>query len=100
METDQDSVTASIKRLNLDEKDGQSGIGINEDRWDWELLVRQLARHDSFNFGGILECLPRALLNRRRIWRLLDEARQDDVDPWNFRSWDPCKESFTEIDGF
>lgn len=100
METDQDSFVTSIKRLGIDEQNGQSGINMDEDMWDWELLVRQLARHDSFKFGGILECLPRALLNRRRIWRLLDEARQDDVDPWKFRSYDICKGSYTEIDGY
>lgn len=97
--TDQDSLATSIKHLGIDEQDGQSRIEIDEDMWEWELLVRQLARHDSFKFGGILECLPRALLNRRKIWRLLDEARQDDVDLFKFRTWNPCKWSFTEIEG-
>lgn len=91
MVTDQDSLAKSIECLGIDEQDGQSRIEIDEDMWDWELLVRQLARHDSFEFGGILECLPRALLNRQRIWRLLDEARQDDVDQHKLRRWAPCK---------
>lgn len=82
--------TTSVKNLPIDEReDGGANAALvddveeDENLWDWELLVRQLARHDSFDFGGILECLPRALLNRRRIWRLLDEARKGDVSADN-----------------
>ncbi|EEA24324.1 hypothetical protein PMAA_083290 [Talaromyces marneffei ATCC 18224] len=86
--------TTSVKNMRIDEReDGGAGAALvfsgnveeDENLWDWELLVRQLARHDSFDFRATLECLPRALLNRHRIWRLLDEARKDDVgakDTW------------------
>ena len=47
--------------------------------WDWELLVRQLAQPEVFEPGGVMESAPLALRNRRRIWRLLDEARRNDI---------------------
>lgn len=46
-----------------------------EDIWDWEQLVRQLAPPDAFEPGNLMENAPLRLRNRRRIWRLLDEAR-------------------------
>ena len=58
------------------DKDG----GIYEDgvkiRWDWELLVRQLAQDDCFEATGKLEKAPDGLRNRRRIWRCLDETKK------------------------
>lgn len=57
----------------------------DENLWDWELLVRQLAQLDAFEPGGVMESAPWALRNRRRIWRLLDDARREDAD--TFKIW-------------
>jgi hypothetical protein len=51
-----------------------------ENAWDWELLVRQLAQTDVFESGKLMEHAPLALRNRRRIWRLVDEARVDNSE--------------------
>lgn len=61
--------------------------------WDWEQLVRQLAQVDAFESGRSMErAPPLELRNRRRIWRLLDEARVDDVQEYamriQFEKWD------------
>lgn len=89
--TDQETLTTSIQKFSITEHDNSqknsdpsSNISFDDGLWDWELLVRQLGRNDSFACGGILESLPRALVNRWRIWRLLDVARQDDVDSEDF----------------
>jgi hypothetical protein len=88
--TGRDTLTGSIQDLSINKQAVQADMGqsssieLDEDLWDWERLVRQLARYDSFEFGGVLECLPGALLNRRRIWRLLDEARQDDTSSMKY----------------
>lgn len=71
------SVHGSLTDENADTSVQQSD---NENLWDWELLVRQLAQLDSFEPGGVMESLPYALRNRRRIWRLLEEARRDDTN--------------------
>ncbi|KAE8553864.1 hypothetical protein EYB25_002402 [Talaromyces marneffei] len=87
---DRDILTGSIRDLSVNKQAVQADMGqspsieLDEDLWDWERLVRQLARYDSFELGGVLECLPEALLNRRRIWRLLDEARQDDTSSMKY----------------
>lgn len=47
--------------------------------WNWELLARQLSQiviHDPYD--KTLD-LPLGLRNRRRIWRILEEGRIDDV---------------------
>lgn len=44
--------------------------------WKWEFLINQLQQPELEN--SALQ-LPLALLNRRRIWRLLEEARIGDV---------------------
>jgi hypothetical protein len=53
--------------------------------WDWEQLVRQLAQVEAFETGHPMEHAPFALRNRRRIWRILDEARMDDVHDYAMR---------------
>jgi hypothetical protein len=53
-----------------------------EDFWDWELLVRTLAQVEVFEPGSLLEHAPLRLRNRRRIWRLLEEAEDGDIDEW------------------
>ncbi|CEN60723.1 hypothetical protein ASPCAL03156 [Aspergillus calidoustus] len=53
-----------------------------ENFWDWELLARQLAQVDIFREGSRMESAPLGLRNRRRIWRLLEEARIDDIEPY------------------
>ena len=47
--------------------------------WDWELLVRQLSRKTIHEPDDVSIKLPLQLRNRRRIWRLLEEARVGDV---------------------
>jgi hypothetical protein len=46
--------------------------------WDWELLVRQLAQVEVFEDGNIMADVQLGLRNRRRIWRLVDDARMGD----------------------
>lgn len=49
----------------------------SDNGFDWELLVRQLAQLDVFEPGT---AMPHpGLRNRRRIWRILEEMRIDDV---------------------
>lgn len=47
-----------------------------DDFWDWEMLARQLAQTEIFEDGNLMDQLPWGLLNRRRIWRLIDEAER------------------------
>ena len=47
--------------------------------WDWELLGRQLSQVKIHQPSDETLRLPLGLRNRRRIWRLLEEARVDDV---------------------
>lgn len=48
-------------------------------RWNWELLVRQLSLKKIHEPDDISIELPLQLRNRRRIWRLFEEARVEDV---------------------
>lgn len=43
------------------------------EEWDWERLVRRLAREELFRSPYRLEGLPAGLMNRRRIWRLCQD---------------------------
>lgn len=57
--------------------------------WDWERLVRELAQVEVFESGNLMEHAPLGLRNRRRIWRLLDEARVDDIKEYASRkTWE------------
>jgi hypothetical protein len=53
-----------------------------EDVWDWERLVRTLAQVEVFEPGNPLQHAPLRLRNRRRIWRLLEEAEDEDIKKW------------------
>lgn len=53
-----------------------------EEVWDGERLVRTLAQVDVFEPGQPLEHAPLRLRNRRRIWRLLEEAEDGDINEW------------------
>ncbi|KAF5860094.1 hypothetical protein ETB97_002055 [Aspergillus alliaceus] len=53
-----------------------------EDVWDWELLVRTLAQVEVLEPGNPLQHVPLRLRNRRRIWRLLEEAEYEDIKLW------------------
>ncbi|GFF34306.1 contactin [Aspergillus udagawae] len=53
-----------------------------EEVWDWESLVRTLAQLEVFEPGQPLEHAPLRLRNRRRIWRLLEEAEDEDIEGW------------------
>ncbi|KAE8144894.1 hypothetical protein BDV25DRAFT_165856 [Aspergillus avenaceus] len=53
-----------------------------ENTWDWEHLVRTLAQVEVFEPGHPLEHAPLRLRNRRRIWRLLEEAEDKDIREW------------------
>jgi len=48
-------------------------------RWNWELLARQLSHTKIHTPDDMSLRLPLPLRNRRRIWRLLEEARVDDI---------------------
>ena len=48
-------------------------------RWNWELLVRQLSLKKIHEPDNRSIKLPLQLRNRRRIWRLFEEARVHDV---------------------
>jgi hypothetical protein len=61
----------------------------DESAWDWELLVRQLAQVEVFEKGNLMASAPLGLRNRRRIWRLVDEARLDDM----YEELDPDKDA-------
>ncbi|KAI1267530.1 hypothetical protein F5Y18DRAFT_424637 [Xylariaceae sp. FL1019] len=64
----------------------------DENSWDWELLVRHLAQPDVFeNRGRLHGCKVSGLWNRRRIWKLLDNARLGNVvflQPEALVSWE------------
>ncbi|KAL9087050.1 MAG: hypothetical protein Q9165_006878 [Trypethelium subeluteriae] len=62
------------------EKDASTD-GSEDSRWDWELLVRQLAQPNVFDEGQPLTDVPIGLKNRRRIWQLLDDMYLGDVQP-------------------
>ncbi|KAI6081518.1 hypothetical protein F4821DRAFT_25144 [Hypoxylon rubiginosum] len=47
--------------------------------WDWELIVCQLSQVVIHDPSDKTLSLPLGLRNRRRIWRLLEDARLDDV---------------------
>ena len=47
--------------------------------WNWELLVRKLSIKTIHEPDDKSIDLPLQLRNRRRIWRLLEEARIHDV---------------------
>ena len=47
--------------------------------WDWELLVRKLSIKTIHEPDDESIDIPLQLRNRRRIWRLLEEARMNDV---------------------
>ena len=47
--------------------------------WDWYGLVKRLMVPSIHEPGDISLSLPLGLKNRRRIWRLLEEARVNDV---------------------
>ncbi|KAH1375050.1 hypothetical protein KXX16_009423 [Aspergillus fumigatus] len=53
-----------------------------EEVWDGERLVRTLAQVDVFEPGQPPEHAPLRLRNRRRIWRLLEEAEDGDINEW------------------
>ncbi|KAE8416500.1 hypothetical protein BDV36DRAFT_284520 [Aspergillus pseudocaelatus] len=53
-----------------------------DDVWDWERLVRTLAQVEVFEPGNPLQHAPLRLRNRRRIWRLLEEAEDEDIEEW------------------
>lgn len=48
-------------------------------RWDWESLLRSLSQPDIQMPGHKSLQIPLALRNRRRIWRILEEARVNDL---------------------
>lgn len=48
------------------------------DEWNWELLMRQLAQDNLQEPRKVLEDLPFALKNRRRIWRLVADIMATD----------------------
>jgi hypothetical protein len=62
----------------LESRRSDSASSYTEGEWDWELLVRQLAQVDVFNDENIIANVQLRLRNRRRIWRLVDEARMGD----------------------
>lgn len=47
--------------------------------WNWELLIRQLSQMKIHEPNDTSLKLPLALRNRRRIWRLLEEAKVNDI---------------------
>ncbi|KAH8678383.1 hypothetical protein BX600DRAFT_507334 [Xylariales sp. PMI_506] len=47
--------------------------------WDWERLARSFSQVDIYEPTNATLDLPLGLRNRRRIWRVLEEARLDDV---------------------
>lgn len=53
-----------------------------EGNWNWELLVRKLTQLEIHEPGDTSLELPLQLKNRRRIWRLLEEARVGDYAEW------------------
>ncbi|KAI1393090.1 uncharacterized protein F4822DRAFT_393052 [Hypoxylon trugodes] len=50
-----------------------------EGNWDWKALGRQLSRVEIHTPSDETLNLPLGLRNRRRIWRLLEDARVDDI---------------------
>lgn len=51
----------------------------NGGNWDWRLLMHQLAQVCIHEPGDTSMQLPLQLRNRRRIWRILEQARVGDV---------------------
>jgi len=51
----------------------------HSETWNWELLIRKISQTTIHEPNDKTLTLPVALRNRRRIWRLLEEARVDDV---------------------
>ncbi|KAG9949048.1 hypothetical protein KCU85_g4492, partial [Aureobasidium melanogenum] len=47
--------------------------------WDWESLIRSLSQPDIYMPSHESLQIPLSLRNRRRIWRILEEARVDDL---------------------
>jgi hypothetical protein len=54
--------------------------------WDWERLIRQLSQSGFLDyiakaagFSNFLPHVPYGLRNRRRIWRILEEMKLDDM---------------------
>lgn len=47
-------------------------------RWHWESLLRSLSQPDIYMPSNDTLHLPLSLRNRRRIWRILEEARVND----------------------
>lgn len=52
----------------------------SEGSWNWELLVRQMSQVSIHEPDDASIDLPKGLRNRRRIWRLLAEARVGDIE--------------------
>ncbi|KAE8380574.1 hypothetical protein BDV26DRAFT_279480 [Aspergillus bertholletiae] len=50
--------------------------------WNWERLVRTLAQVEVFEPGNPLQHAPLRLRNRRRIWRILEKAKDEDIEEW------------------
>jgi hypothetical protein len=63
--------------LNSRRSDGDPPFDV-DGAWDWEFLVRQLAQVEVFEDGNMMANVQLGLRNRRRIWRLVDEARMGD----------------------
>lgn len=55
--------------------------------WNWELLVRKLSQIVIHEPEDATLNLPFELKNRRRIWRILDEARSGDIEERHIREW-------------
>ncbi|KAF3480881.1 uncharacterized protein GIQ15_06228 [Arthroderma uncinatum] len=73
---------AVLRDRSLQPDDGSQPLYDAENYWNWEQLVRMLAQTEIFEPGNDMSKAPLRLRNRRRIWRLLDEARLRDVDDW------------------
>ncbi|KAI9708921.1 MAG: hypothetical protein M1820_003615 [Bogoriella megaspora] len=64
---------------DIDRKQILSKQSSGSGRWNWKLLARQLTQRDLHEPTSTILRLPLQLRNRRRIWRLLEEARVGDV---------------------
>jgi len=45
--------------------------------WDWKGLVRELAREENFEDGGVFDDAPAGFRNRRRLWRMLEDVMRE-----------------------
>ena len=63
----------------LDKNEVSERKGKKEGSWDWSLLVESLLRRGIHEADTKILELPDQLKNRRRIWRVLEEARIGDV---------------------